>query len=193
MADMHTNAASPTLNPTVQEVQGVFPSEAAMEAAIAKLTLSGFDRAALSLPHTRPTPGTATPEQGADAPMTDTDMRQTRTMGTSMAGTIGALVAAGAVVATGGAAAVAAAAAAAVGAGAALTANAAGNVADSVQTEGRAEAAAAGTLVLSVAAPDAAKQSLAGQIMRDAGATKVAAVERNGGGMTGIDSTGWTG
>jgi hypothetical protein len=193
MADMITNQDSPTLNPSVQEVQGVFPSEAAMEAAIAKLTLSGFDRAALSLPRTRPTPGTATPEQGADAPMTDTDMRQTRTMGTSMAGTIGAFAAAGAVVATGGAAAIAAAAAVAVGAGAALTANAAGNAVDAVQTEDRAQAAEAGTLVLSVAAPNAAKQSLAEQIMRDAGATKVAAVERTNGAMTGIDSAGWTG
>jgi hypothetical protein len=190
---MITNQDSPTLNPSVQEVQGVFPSEAAMEAAIAKLTLSGFDRAALSLPRTRPTPGTATPEQGADAPMTDTDMRQTRTMGTSMAGTIGAFAAAGAVVATGGAAAIAAAAAVAVGAGAALTANAAGNAVDAVQTEDRAQAAEAGTLVLSVAAPNAAKQSLAEQIMRDAGATKVAAVERTNGAMTGIDSAGWTG
>jgi hypothetical protein len=164
-----------------------------LEAAIAKLTLSGFDRAALSLPHTQPTPGTATPEQGADAPMTDADMRQTRTMGTSMAGAIGAFAAAGAVVATGGAAAVAAVAAAAVGAGAALTANAAGNAADAVQTEDRAEAAAAGTLVLSVAAPDAAAQSLAERIMRDAGATKVAAVERVGAVVSGIDSAGWTG
>jgi hypothetical protein len=190
---MTTNQASPTINPSVQEVQGVFPSEAAMEAAISKLTLSGFDRAALSLPRTRPTPGTATPEQGADMAMTDTDVRQTRTMGTSMAGTIGAVAAAGVVVATGGAAAVAAVAAAAVGAGAALTANAAGNAVDAVQTEDRAEAAAAGTLVLSVAAPDAAKQGLAEQIMRDAGATKVAAVERTNGVLSGIDSTGWTG
>jgi hypothetical protein len=193
MSDTTGSKPGPTLNPSVQEVQGVFPSEASMEAAIAKLTLSGFDRAALSLPQTHPTPGMATPEQGADTPITDTDIRQARTMGTSMAGTIGAFAAAGVVVATGGAAAVAAVAAAAVGAGAALTANAAGNVADAVKTEGRAEAAAAGTLVLSVAAPDAAQQTLAEQIMRDAGATKVAAVERTNSAITGIDSTGWTG
>jgi len=193
MADMTDTKPGPILNPGVQEVQGVFPSEAAMETAMSHLTLAGFDRAALSLPQTRPDPGMATPEQGAEAPVTDTDMRQTRTMGTSMAGTIGAFAAAGAVVATGGAAAVAAVAAAAVGAGAALTANAAGNAADAAQTESRAEAAAAGTLVLSVAAPDAAKQSLAEQIMRSAGATKVAAVERHAGVVTGIDSAGWTG
>ena len=193
MPDQIDAKAGPTLNPTIQEVQGVFPSEATMEAAIAQLTMAGFDRAALSWPTTHPTAGTATPEMGAATPVTDTDVRQTRTMGTSMAGTIGAFAAAGAVVATGGAAAVAAVAAAAIGAGAALTANAAGNVADSVQTENREEAAAAGTLVLSVATPDPAQQASAEHIMRAAGATKVAAVTREGGTVSGIDSTGWTG
>ena len=192
MDQIETNPG-PTLNPAIQEVQGVFPSEATLEAAIAQLTLAGFDRAALSLPTTHPTPGTATPEMGASTPVTDTDVRQTRTMGTSMAGTIGAFAAAGAVIATGGAAAVAGVAAAAIGAGAALTANAAGNVADAVQTENRAEAAAAGTLVLSVATPTPAQQTSAEQIMRAAGATKVAAITREGGNVSGIDSTGWTG
>ena len=114
-----------------------------MEAAIAQLTMAGFDRAALSLPQTHVAAGQATPELGADAPLTDTDVRQARTMGTSMAGSIGALAAAGAVIATGGAAAVAAAAAAAIGAGAALTANAAGNAADKVQADDRTDRAAA--------------------------------------------------
>ena len=185
--------AGPSLNASVQEVQGVFPSEAAMEAAIGQLTLAGFDRAALSLPQTQPKAGEATPEMGAAAPITDTDVRQARTMGTSMAATIGAFAAAGAVVATGGAAAVAAAAAAAIGAGTALTANAAGNAADAVQAQGRADAAEAGTLVLSVAAPDAAKQAEAERIMRAAGATQVAAVERTAGDLGGVDSSSWTG
>ena len=124
--------ASPQLTPSISEVQGVFPSEAALETAMSGLTLAGFDRAAFSLPHTQPASGSATPEQGADTPITDTDVRQTRTMGTSMAGTIGAFAAAGAtMVATGGAAglAMAAVAAAAIGAGSALAANAAGNAA----------------------------------------------------------------
>ena len=191
--------SGPALNPSVQEVQGVFPSEAAMEAAIAQLTMAGFDRAALSLPQTHVAAGQATPELGADAPLTDTDVRQARTMGTSMAGSIGALAAAGAVIATGGAAAVAAAAAAAIGAGAALTANAAGNAADKVQADDRTDRAAAGELVLSVAAPDAAQQERATRIMREAGATQVEAVARTSGTMAaiepqgGVDSTGWTG
>ena len=185
--------ASPLLTPSISEVQGIFPSEAALETAMSGLTLAGFDRAAFSLPHTQPVTGTATPEQGADTPITDADVRQTRTMGTSMAGTIGAFAAAGAVVATGGAAAVAAVAAAAVGAGSALTANAVGNAADGAKTADQAAAAAAGRLVLAVAAPDAAQQAKAEQIMREAGATSVEAVSRTGGAVQGIDSAGWTG
>ena len=107
MSDQTQGKPGPVLNPSIQEVQGVFPSDAMLQDAISKLTLAGFDRAAFSLPVTQPSPRTATPEQDASAPITDTDVRQARTMGTSMAGTIGAFVAAGAVVATGGAAAVA--------------------------------------------------------------------------------------
>jgi hypothetical protein len=188
-----TPKPGPALNPSVQEVQGVFPSEAAMETAIAQLALAGFDRAAFSMPQTRPLDSQATPEQGATTPLTDTDVRQARTMGTSMAGTIGAFAAAGAVVATGGAAAVAAVAAVAVGAGSALAAEAVGGAADKAQAESRAEAAAAGTLVLSVAAPDSAHQRLAERLMREAGATKVAAIQRMAGALTGIDSSSWTG
>jgi hypothetical protein len=193
MSDQTHGKPGPTINPSIQEVQGVFPSDAALQDAIAKLTLAGFDRAALSLPETRPDPGRATPEQDASAPVTDTDVRQARTMGTSMAGTIGAFVAAGAVAATGGAAVVAAAAAAAVGAGSALTANAVGNAADSAQSSEREEDAAAGHLVLSVHAPDAGQQATAGRIMRESGATKVAAVERTGQSLAGLDSARWTG
>jgi hypothetical protein len=193
MDDNSYSKPGPTLSPSIQEVQGVFPSEAAMEEAIAQLTLAGFDHAALSMPHTSAAPGAATPEQGADTPVTDTDVRQARTMGTSMAGTIGAFAAAGVVVATGGAAAVAAVAAAAVGAGAGLTVAAAGNAADSAQAENRAEAAADGRLVLSVAAPDAEKQAVAERIMQAAGASKVAAVERSGERLRGVDSAAWTG
>jgi hypothetical protein len=180
MSDKTNGKPGPTINPSIQEVQGVFPSDAALQDAIAKLTLAGFDRAAISLPVTRPPAGQATPEQDASPPVTDTDVRQARTMGTSMAGTIGALVAAGAVAATGGGAAVAAVAAAAVGAGSALTANAVGTAADKVQSSSREEDAAAGRLVLSVYTPDVGQQAAAVQVMRDAGASKVAAVERMG-------------
>ncbi len=183
----------PVLPEAVQEVQGVFPSDAALQDAIAKLTLAGFDRADLSLPDTSPAASDATPEMGAEAPTTDTDMRQVRTMGTSMAGTIGAIAAAGATIATGGAAGVAIAAAAAVGAGSALAANASGNAANNVQTEARNEAAAAGHLVLAVHAATPEHQATATRIMRESGASDVAAVERAAGTIATIDASSWTG
>jgi hypothetical protein len=47
--------------------------------------------------------------------------------------------------------------------------------------------------VLSVAAPDAAQKAKAERIMRESGATKVAAVERTAGAISGVDSASWTG
>ncbi len=188
-----TGKEGPVLPEAVQEVQGIFSSDAALQDAIAKLTLAGFDRADFSLPATNPAPGMATPNQGAANPNTETDMQQMRTMGTSMAGTIGAFAAAGATIATGGAAGVAIAAAAAVGAGSALAAAASGSAASNVQSEERDQAAAAGRLVLAVHAATADKQTSAEQIMRASGATEVAAVQRASGAMTEINSSSWTG
>ena len=183
----------PVLPEAVQEVQGIFPSDGALQDAIAKLTLAGFDRADLSLPATNPAAAAATPDMGAAPPTTDTDVRQVRTMGTSMAGTIGAFAAAGATVATGGAAGVAIAAAAAVGVGSALAANASGNAANDVQTEGRNEAAASGRLVLAVHANTAESQALAQRLMRESGASEVATVERQSGTVAEVNSSSWTG
>ena len=188
-----TSRSGPVLGGSMTEVQGVFPSDAAMQKAIGNLTLAGFDRAALSLP-TGVTQGPgATPTEGASDPMTDIDVRQARTMGTSMAGTIGAFAAAGATIATGGAAGVAIAAAAALGAGSALAANAAGNAVDSMQSAGRDEAASEGRLVLAVAAQDGEWRGKAEQIMREAGATSVSGVERVSEPAAGYDSSSWTG
>ncbi len=128
---------------SVQEVQGVFPSDAAMEDAIAKLTLAGFDRADFSLPVTSPAERRR-PARGGATPMTDTDLRQARTMGTGMAGTIGAFAAAGATIATGGVAGVAIAAAAAVGVGSGLAANAIGTAAKTAQVDDHEAEARAG-------------------------------------------------
>ncbi len=188
-----TTKVGPTLGQAASEVQGVFPSNDAMQDAIAKLTLAGFDRADFSLPTTQPEPGNATPNDGASDPMTDVDMRQARTLGTSMAGYVGAFVAAGATIATGGAAGVAIAAAAAVGIGSAAAANAAGTVVKDTQAEDRDAAAAAGHLVLAVRATDDASRTKAEQVMRESGATQVAAVERAGNSISGVDSSGWTG
>ncbi|WP_158743729.1 hypothetical protein [Acidisphaera sp. L21] len=193
MSEQTASKAGPTMAESVEEVQGIFPSDAAMQDAIAKLTLAGFDRADLSLPATHTTPGHATPNQGAADPMTDTDVRQARTMGTSMAGAVGAMAAAGATIATGGAAGLAIAAAAAVGAGSALAANAAGTAAKVTQEEGRDEAAAAGELVLAVHAATPEKRADAERIMQASGASKVASVSRVAAAAPGMDSSAWTG
>ncbi len=188
-----TSKAGPVMPETVEEVQGIFPSDAALQDALGRLRMVGFDHADLSLPTTNPTTSQATPNQGAADPLTEDDTRQARTLGTSMAGTIGAFAAAGATVATGGAAAVVIAAAAAVGAGSALAANAAGTAAKHAQEETRNDAAAAGQLVLAVHAPTPEKRADAERIMREAGATSVESVQRDGGTLGGIDSSSWTG
>ncbi len=187
-----TSASGPVLAGPVEEVQGVFPSDAAMQDALGQLRMVGFDHADLSLPATQPTANAATPELGAANPVTEDDMRQARTMGTSMAGYIGAFAAAGATVATGGAAGVAIAAAAAVGAGSALAANAVGTAAKDSQEEGRDETAAAGKLVLAVRANTPEKRVDAEKIMLKAGATSVAAIKREPDASS-LDASSWTG
>ena len=194
MSEQTSGKPGPSVTGAVQEVQGVFPSDAAMQGAVAKLTLAGFDHAELSLPATNPPAGKATPDLGAGDVLTDTDIRQTRTMGTSMAGTAGAFAAAGATIATGGAAALAVAAAAAIGAGSALAANAVGNAADKAAHDERNAAAAAGELVLAVHAATPERQANATRIMQESGATKVATVTRSSEPQpVGLDSTAWTG
>ena len=188
-----TSKSGPVLTEGVEEVQGVFPSDKALQTAISQLTLAGFDRADFSLPTTKPASSAATPDAGAADPMTDTDVRQARTLGTSMAGYVGAFAAAGATIATGGAAGLAIAAAAAVGAGSALAANAAGNAVDAAQTDTRDTAAAAGELILAVHATTAEKRATVERIMREAGASAVEPVRREGGAVSGIDSSSWTG
>ena len=183
----------PVLTAGVAEVQGIFPTDAALQDALGRLRMVGFDHADMSLPATQPAAGEATPNQGAADPMMEDDQRQARTLGTSIAGTVGAFAAAGATVATGGAAAVVIAAAAAAGAGSALAVNAAATAAKNSEDETRDDAAAAGHLVLAVHAPTAEKRADAERIMMEAGATSVASIERDGGAVAAINSTGWTG
>ena len=170
----------PVLNNAIGEVQGIFASDAALQEAVGKLTLAGFDRAELSLPATNPATEDATPNEGAAAVGTETDERQMRTLLSSGAGVAAAMAAAGVTIATGGAAGIAIAAAA----GGALAAGGATSAAVSAvggaQQDARNEAAAAGELVLAIHAAtpeDAAKAEAA---LHEAGAVRVARVERHG-------------
>lgn len=185
---------SPVVAEHVEEIQGQFPSNDTMQDAVGRLTLAGFDRAALSLPKPNPTGSADTPTEGADSVTSDIDKRQLRTMGTGMAGYLGAAAAAGATIATGGAAGLAIAAAAAVGAGAAAAANAGTTAVEESDTAELERMAAAGQLVLAVRAADGVQAQKAMQLMKDAGATQVAPVTRTGEARTaGVNATSWTG
>ncbi len=159
------------LRESVDEVCAAFASDAALQEAIGRLKQAGFDRAEISLPSASPT--AATPEAAAANPNAEDDSRQSRTLHSSMAASVGAMAAAGAVIATGGAAlpAVAAAIAGGVGLGAAME-GLTGAV-DKVQHDEREEAAARGELLLSVRVGDAARIPAAEEAMRAAGASRI--------------------
>lgn len=181
---------APAINPRIDEVQAVFPSDAALQDALSKLTLAGCDRADFSLPHTSPKASDATPEAGAEDPETDVDGQQVRTLSSGLAGAAAAMAAAGAVVATGGLAAPAIGAAVIAGVAAGAVANAANSATDSAQHEERERAAAEGRLVLTVRVGDPARQPIIERILHESGATRVAAVTRTD---NAISSADWTG
>jgi hypothetical protein len=172
----------PRLPATLTEVRGHFQSDAALQDAVARLELLGFDRSSLSVPSTGSAHGT--PESGAGAPNTDDDQRQIRVLGSSTAAVAGAMVGAGVVVATGGAAAVAMAAAAGLGLASGGATYAAVDAADATNHDGREQAAAAGELILTVlirqtaqGEPEQAQKAVAA--MHDAGADSVRTVQRD--------------
>ncbi len=172
-----TPKAGPAIGAIVHEVRGSFPSDAALQDAIGRLTRAGFDRADLSLPAAHPAAAQATPERGAADPDTEDDTRQIRTMQTSMAGSTGALIAAGVVVATGGAALPALAAAAAAGLGVGGLVAAANTAGAHAEHASREEAAQHGELLLSVRIGDPADQAKAEAELHAAGATSVSVVQ----------------
>ncbi|GAC1347256.1 MAG: hypothetical protein NVSMB18_31720 [Acetobacteraceae bacterium] len=181
----------PALQDSVQEVQGRFPSDAALQDALGRLTLAGFDRAEFSLPEEQ---SAATPNESAQAPTDSIDKTQLRTMGSSMAGFAGASAVAGATIATGGAAGVAALAAAVIGAGTLAAGSAVGKVAEEASSAERDRRGAAGMLVLAVRTHSAEQAEQVMQMMREAGAQSVAPVTRTDDALTrGVSSAAWTG
>jgi len=144
-----------------------------MQDAVSKLSMSGFDRADLSLPSPGLVEGTETPEAGTKPASTDEDARQARTLGASTAASAVALAAAGITVATGGAALPAVAAAVVAGGAAGGSVFAAHGVADKVEQSNRDYRAETGHLVLAVRTPTEAKRSEAEAILRAAGATDI--------------------
>jgi hypothetical protein len=147
-----------------------------MQAAVSRLSMSGFDRADVSLPSPGLIEGTETPEAGSKPASTEPDARQARTLGASTAAAAAALAAAGVTVATGGAAAPAIAAALAAGGAAGGAVFGVHGTADHLEQTDRDERAAHGDLVLAVRATSQARRTEAESILREAGATSVETV-----------------
>src|ERR1700712_465641 len=97
MSDQAAGIAAP------REVRATFASSEQMQDAVSKLSLSGFDRADLSLPSPGLVHGTETPESGTKAASTGVDARQARTVGASTAAAAVAPGGGGGALATGGA------------------------------------------------------------------------------------------
>ena len=128
----------------LHEVRATFDDPDEMQDAVARLEMSGFDRADLSLPEAMPPAERATPEAGARPVDSEEDARQTRTLHTGGAAAAVGLAAAGVVIASGGAAAPAVAAAlvgAGVAGGIAYAATTVSNEDEQVDREHKAAAA----------------------------------------------------
>jgi hypothetical protein len=161
----------------LHEVRATFGSSDMMQSAVSKLTVSGFDRADLSLPSGGHSADDGTLEAGSKPVSTDTDAQQARTLGSSTAGAVAAMAAAGITVATGGAALPAVAAAVLAGGAAGGATFAATGAATGAEQQTRDSQAASGDLVLSVRASTPAKRAEAAEILRAAGATNVETVQ----------------
>ncbi|MGE0747074.1 MAG: hypothetical protein AB7K86_17590 [Rhodospirillales bacterium] len=114
---------------TVREMTATFQSAESLEAAVNELTTHGWDRADLSMLAQRDLLDDKPVAEHA-AVVSDSDIRQTRTMAAGMAGVVAAFVASGATIMTGGAVAVAVIGAAVAGGGAAAAVEALGLTAD---------------------------------------------------------------
>lgn len=174
MSELVQESVRPAIGP-LHEVRATFATPEAMQEAVSRLETSGFDRADLSLPDTVRA-DRATPESGARPADTEEDARQTRTLHSSGAAAAVGLAAAGIVIASGGAAAPAMAAAVVGGGLAGGAAYALSSVSNDGEQMDRELKASSGTLVLSVRAPDGAKQAAAEAILRESGGTKVEVV-----------------
>lgn len=166
----------------VVEVVGLFHSSDKLESAISDLASAGWDRADLSLlgqknllvpdpPAERDMHDAARhPAEGTSAVVSDTDVRQGRTLMSSLAGIVAAFATSGVVVATGGTALAALAGAAVAGGGAAAVANATGQWADKSRSAFMQEQLARGGIMLWVQIHSPEQENLAHEILARHGA-----------------------
>jgi len=170
----------------LREIVGTFTSAEALEGAVTALGAAGWDRAELSLLAPRGSISAHLPERdtrevahdpGAPraAVVSDTDVRQERTLLAGMAGVIAAFVASGATILTGGAALAAVVGAAVAGGGAAMAVNVIGRSTDTGRTQFIDEQIARGGVLLWATVHDDAQESRAREILARSGATHITA------------------
>lgn len=166
------------------EIVGLFRSADAVESAISALTGDGWDRSELSLLAQKSAfdadPPMGDAERAADDPTTQrapvvsgTDVRQGRTLATSLAGVIGAFLASGATILTGGTALAAIIGAAAAGGGAAAAVNAIGQWAGQSRDDFLHEQIKRGGILLFVMLRRPDQEPIARDILRRHGAKEV--------------------
>jgi hypothetical protein len=164
------------------EIVALFRSPQALETAINDLCSAGWDRSELSLLTQKhvlmPEPpqessmreAAAAPEEGKSAIVSDSDVRQGRTLATSLAGVIAAFAATGATILTGGTALAAIAGAAAAGGGAPAAVNALGQWADKSRSQYLQDQVDRGGILLWITPRDPEQEHLAQEILGRHGA-----------------------
>jgi hypothetical protein len=169
-------------HPEPAEIVALFRSPEALEAAINDLSSAGWDRSEMSLLAQKsvlapdpPQEGTmreaaAAPKEGKSAVVSDSDVRQGRTLATSLAGVIAAFAATGATILTGGTALAALVGAAVAGGGAAAAVNALGQWADKSRRDYLQEQIERGGIVLWLTLRDPEQEHLAHEILTRHGA-----------------------
>jgi hypothetical protein len=162
-----------------REIVGTFDTSQALESAVSELASSGWDRAEMSLlaahgaltpePVSEQTNRLADKAVDREAVLSDTDMRQGRTLAAGMGGVVAAFVAAGATIMSGGTVLVAAVGAAVAGGGAGWVADAIANKLDDRRAEHFRQQVAHGGILLWAKLRDPGQEQTARQIMERCG------------------------
>jgi hypothetical protein len=171
---------------TLREAVGLFHEPEKLNSALSELQSSGFDRAEISLlaregildgGAAKDYPDTRDTEDDPDAPrqavVAETDVRQVRTLGTSMAAVVAAFAAVGITIFSGGAAAAALTAAVAAGGGAGALGYALGQRAGQSDDDGIRQQIEHGGVLVWIRTRDAEHEKRAKEILSRHGATAV--------------------
>lgn len=178
--------AMKTEKPVVREAVGAFRTPEALETAVTELASAGWDKSEMSLLAQEGMLQPGLPAHGhdmhraADEPelprspvVEEADIRQGRTLATSMAAVIAAFAASGATILTGGGALAAAIGAAAAGGGAAAAVNTIGRWVSGSRSDFLREQVDQGGILLWVTVHGPEQERSAAEILRRCGATDV--------------------